>query len=68
VGVAISGTIILENIFNMPGVGRYLVGAIGQRDYPSIQGVVLVLAVAIVLVNIIVDMAYAVLDPRIRYS
>ncbi|MEX0783727.1 MAG: ABC transporter permease [Dehalococcoidia bacterium] len=68
VGVAISGTIILESIFNMPGVGRYLVGAISQRDYPSIQGVVLVLAVAVVLVNILVDMTYAVLDPRIRYS
>jgi peptide/nickel transport system permease protein len=68
VGVAISGTIILESIFNMPGTGRYLVGAISQRDYPSIQGVVLVLAVAIVLVNILVDISYALLDPRIRYS
>jgi peptide/nickel transport system permease protein len=68
VGVAISGTIILESIFNMPGVGRYLVGAISERDYPSIQGVVLVLAVAIVLVNILIDLSYAVLDPRIRYS
>ncbi|MCK9521089.1 MAG: ABC transporter permease, partial [Dehalococcoidia bacterium] len=68
VGVALSGTIILESIFNMPGVGRYLVGAITQRDYPSIQGVVLVLAIAIVIVNIAVDIAYAALDPRIRYS
>ncbi len=68
VGVALSGTIIIESIFNMPGVGRYLVGAITQRDYPSIQGVVLVLAIAIVVVNIAVDIAYAALDPRIRYS
>ncbi|MCC7365142.1 MAG: ABC transporter permease [Dehalococcoidia bacterium] len=68
VGVALSGTIILETIFNMPGVGRYLVGAISQRDYPSIQGVVLILAVSVVVVNILVDVAYASLDPRIRYG
>ncbi|MGE3074097.1 MAG: ABC transporter permease [Dehalococcoidia bacterium] len=68
VGTAISGTIILETIFNMPGVGRYFVGAILQRDYPSVQGVVLVLATVIVIVNLIVDLSYAWLDPRIRYS
>ena len=68
VGVAISGTIIIETIFNMPGVGRYLVGAITQRDYPSIQGVVLVLATVVVLVNLLIDLAYGWLDPRIRYS
>lgn len=68
VGVALSGTIILETIFNMPGVGRFLVGAIFQRDYPSIQGVVLVLATSVVLVNLLVDLTYAYLDPRIRFS
>jgi peptide/nickel transport system permease protein len=68
VGVALSGTIIIESIFNMPGVGRYLVGAISQRDYPSIQGVVLVLATSVVLVNLLVDVTYAYLDPRIRFS
>ena len=68
VGTAISGTIILETIFNMPGVGRFFVGAIFQRDYPSVQGVVLVLATVIVVVNLLVDLSYAVLDPRIRYS
>lgn len=68
VGVAISGTIIIETIFNMPGVGRYLVGAILQRDYPSVQGVVLVLATVVVMVNLLIDLAYGVLDPRIRFS
>ncbi|MCC6959133.1 MAG: ABC transporter permease [Dehalococcoidia bacterium] len=68
VGTAVSGTIILETIFNMPGVGRFFVGAILQRDYPSVQGVVLVLASVIVVVNLIVDLSYAWLDPRIRYS
>jgi len=68
VGVALSGTIILESIFNMPGIGRYLVGAIFQRDYPSIQGVVLILGISVVIVNLIVDVTYALLDPRIHYS
>lgn len=68
VGVAISGTIIIESIFNMPGVGRYLVGAILQRDYPSVQGVVLVLATVVVFVNLLVDLAYGVLDPRVRIA
>ncbi len=68
VSVAISGTIIVETIFNVPGVGRFFVGAILQRDYPSVQGVVLVLATMIVLVNLLVDITYALLDPRIRYA
>jgi peptide/nickel transport system permease protein len=68
VGLAISGTLILETIFNMPGMGRYFIGAIFARDYWSIQGVVLVLAVVTVSVNLIVDVMYGVLDPRIRYS
>ena len=68
VGVAISGTIIIESIFNMPGVGRYFVGAILQRDYPSVQGVVLVLATVVVFVNLLIDLAYGWLDPRIRFS
>jgi peptide/nickel transport system permease protein len=68
VGTAVSGTIILETIFNMPGVGRFFVGAILQRDYPSVQGVVLVLATVIVIVNLMIDLSYAWLDPRIRYS
>ena len=68
VGVAVSGTIILETIFNMPGVGRFFVGAILQRDYPSVQGVVLVLATVIVFVNLLVDLTYGWLDPRIRFS
>ena len=68
VGIAISGTIIIETIFNMPGVGRYFVGAIFARDYPSVQGVVLLLAIVVVLVNLLVDLAYGWLDPRIRFS
>ena len=68
VSIAIGGTIILETIFNMPGIGRYFIGAVFNRDYPSIQGVVLCLAVVIIMTNLVVDVLYGVLDPRIRYS
>lgn len=67
-GVAISGTLILETIFNMPGVGRFFIDAIFKRDYPSVQGVVLVLASVTVGVNLAVDVLYAAIDPRIRYT
>ncbi len=68
VGTALSGTLIIETIFNMPGVGRYFIAAILNRDYPSVQGVVLVLATVVVFVNLLVDLIYAALDPRISYS
>ncbi|MPZ99120.1 MAG: ABC transporter permease subunit [Dehalococcoidia bacterium] len=68
IGLAVSGTLILETIFNMPGVGRYFISAIFERDYPSVQGVVLILAVVVVSVNLMVDLLYGWLDPRIRYS
>ena len=67
VSVVVSGSIIIESIFNIPGVGKYFVGAIFQRDYPSIQGVVLVLATVVVLMNLLVDLLYTLFDPRIRY-
>ena len=67
VGLAVGGTVVIENIFNMPGVGRFFFEAVQNRDYPSIQGVVLVIAVVIVLTNIAVDLTYAYLDPRIRF-
>ena len=68
VGTALSGTLIIETIFNMPGVGRYFIGAILARDYPSVQGVVLVLATVVVFVNLAVDLVYAAIDPRISYA
>lgn len=68
IGGAIGGTLIIETIFNMPGVGRYFISSILARDYPSIQGVTLVLAIVVVFVNLAVDLIYAALDPRISYS
>ena len=67
-GALLGGAIITETIFALPGVGRLLVDAIFQRDFPLVQGVVLFLALNFLLVNLVVDLAYAVLDPRIRYD
>jgi len=63
-----SGTVIIESIFGLPGMGRFLFDAILQRDYPVIQGVNLLVVSVVVMLNLLVDLCYAVLDPRIRYS
>jgi peptide/nickel transport system permease protein len=63
-----SGNVVLETLFQLPGIGFYVVNAIQQYDYPVVQGVVLVVAAGLVFVNLLVDMAYAWLDPRIRYG
>lgn len=68
VPVVVGGSVIVEQVFSVPGIGRYLVTAIGQRDYPIIQGVNLVVATVIVLTNLAVDASYSLLDPRVRYG
>jgi peptide/nickel transport system permease protein len=68
VPILVGGSVIVETIFNVPGIGRYLVTAINQRDYPIIQGVNLVVATVIVFTNLVVDASYSLLDPRVRYS
>jgi peptide/nickel transport system permease protein len=65
-GVLISGAVITEQIFGIAGFGRLTIDAVSQRDYALIQGVVLVVAAAYVLVNLCVDIAYSFLNPRIR--
>ena len=62
----LGGTVIVETIFGLPGIGRYIFEAIGTRDYPVVQGVTLVIAVLFVLVSLVVDILYAVVDPRLR--
>jgi peptide/nickel transport system permease protein len=66
--VLAGGLVVIETVFTIPGVGRYLLDAITHRDYPSIQALVFVFAVFVVLVNLLVDIVYAFLDPRIRYA
>ena len=65
-GTLISGVVVSETVFNIPGVGRLTVDAILRRDYPVIQGVVLVFSAVYVLINLAVDLSYALFDPRIR--
>jgi peptide/nickel transport system permease protein len=64
----IGGLIVTETVFNIPGVARFLVEAIRWRDYPIVQNLVMFIAVVVVMMNFIVDMLYAVLDPRIKYA
>jgi peptide/nickel transport system permease protein len=67
-GSLLAGAVITETVFNWPGVGRLLVSSIFQRDLPVVQGVVLSLAVMFAFVNLIVDLIYGFIDPRIRYA
>ena len=69
IGVAllISGVVVTETVFAIPGLGRLTVDAILRRDYPIIQGIILIFSAAYVLVNLLVDLSYTLLDPRIRY-
>lgn len=64
----LTGAIVIEQVFSRPGLGQVAVTAIGNRDFPLIQGTVLVTAVVYVLVNLVIDLSYAVIDPRIRYE
>jgi peptide/nickel transport system permease protein len=67
-GALLSGAVLTETVFGRVGVGRYIVTAITARDYPVVQGTVLIVAAFVVLINLVVDVAYAALDPRIRYT
>ena len=70
IGVALlmSGVVITESVFNIPGVGRLVVDAISRRDYPIIQGVMIIFAAVYVLINLVIDILYSFIDPRIRYG
>jgi len=67
-GTLLAGTIVTETIFSWPGIGRLTVQAISARDYPLLQGCILVIALSYVLVNLLTDVLYAVIDPRVRLS
>jgi peptide/nickel transport system permease protein len=67
-GILLGGAVITESVFAWPGMGRLLLDSINARDYPVVQGVVLLLSVAFITINILTDLVYAYVDPRIRYS
>ena len=62
----VGGIVVVEDVFTLPGVGRLLLDAIFQRDYPVVQGVILILAAAFMTLNLAVDLLYALIDPRLR--
>jgi peptide/nickel transport system permease protein len=67
-GTLLGGTVIIEQIFSLPGIGRYALEGINLRDYPVVQGAVLAIALSFTLVNLVVDLCYGFIDPRIRYE
>ncbi len=68
VGQLLGGAVIVESVFAWPGVGRLLIEAIGNRDYPLVQGAILFITSGFLLINIVVDLSYGYLDPRIRIA
>jgi peptide/nickel transport system permease protein len=68
IGSLLGGAVIVEYIFNWPGLATFMINSILNRDYPAVQGAILLIAAAFVTINLVVDLLYAVLDPRIRYS
>jgi peptide/nickel transport system permease protein/oligopeptide transport system permease protein len=67
-GAVLTGAVITETVFAWPGIGRLLIQSIGFRDYPLVQGCILLIAVTYVGMNLLTDLMYGVLDPRIRYE
>ena len=67
-GRLFGGTVIIESIFKVPGIGTLLIETVFQRDFPTIQAIIIVIAVSIVIINLLVDLLYGLLDPRIRYA
>ena len=68
VGILLSGAILTETVFAWPGIGKWLIESIGRRDYPVVQGGILIVATIIIVVNLLVDIAYGIVNPRIRHS
>ena len=66
--IMVGGTVIIEQIFGLPGMGRMILDAILRRDQPLVSGALLIFAVGLVMINLMVDLAYSFLDPRIRYK
>lgn len=68
VGALLGGAILTETIFSWPGIGKWLIDAIARRDYPSVQGGILLVACVVMLVNLVVDISYGIVNPRIRHN
>jgi peptide/nickel transport system permease protein len=67
-GILLGGAVITEQVFNLPGMGHYVVDALATNDFPAVMGVTVFAALFIIVANLVVDVAYAFLDPRVRYT
>jgi dipeptide transport system permease protein len=68
VGTLLAGAVLTETIFSWPGVGRWLIESIGRRDYPALQGGIMLIAGIVIVVNLLVDLLYGLINPRIRHA
>ena len=66
--ILVGGSVIMENIFNLPGLGRLMLDALEIRDYPLVSGINLLFATGVVVINLVIDLLYAYLDPRVRHD
>ena len=66
--ILVGGSVIMENIFNLPGLGRLMLSALTDRDYPLVSGINLFFGTAVVVINLMIDLLYGYLDPRVRYQ
>ena len=68
IGYLVGGTLVIEQVFALPGIGQLMINSIFQRDFPVVQAVTLVFAIMVVLVYLLTDVAHALLDPRVRFD
>ena len=68
IGTLLAGTVLTETIFSWPGVGKWLVESIGRRDYPALQGGIMLIASIVIIVNLLIDLLYGLINPRIRHG
>ena len=66
--ILMGGLIVIESVFNLPGIGKLLITAVGGRDYPVVQAIVMFVAAIVLVANLLVDVLYSWFDPRIRYT
>ena len=67
-GTLLAGAVLTETIFSWPGVGKWLVESIGRRDYPALQGGIMLISVFVIMLNLIIDLTYSLINPRIRHG
>ena len=68
VGTLLAGAVLTETIFSWPGVGKWLIESLSRRDYPALQGGIMLISMVVIVVNLLIDLAYGIINPRIRHG